>query len=139
MTKNVLITISGIRVTGEENEDIEMMIRGEYYLKNGKHYILYEEAVEGFSDTIKNVIKISPTGMDIMKKGAATTHMQFEKDKKILSCYSTPMGDLMVGVEAKNIRLDEQPDSLSVEVDYALDINYEHLSDCSIRVDVQSV
>ena len=32
----------------------------------------------------------------------------------------------------------EQPDSLKVNVDYSLDINYEHMSDCCILVDVQS-
>ncbi len=44
----------------------------------------------------------------------------------------------MVGIQANKIRIDEEPDSLKVDIDYSLDINYEHLSECSIRVDVQS-
>ena len=93
---------------------------------------------KGLEGTIRNVIKVSPSGMDIIKKGAANTHMQFEKDKKNLSCYVTPMGDMMVGIQASQIRIDEQPDSLTVDMEYSLDINYQHLSDCSIRLDVQS-
>ena len=139
MTKEVLITISGIHVMDDaEDADVEMMIRGDYYYKNGKHYILYDEVVEGLEGTIRNVIKVSPSGMDIIKKGAANTHMQFEKNKKNLSCYVTPMGDMMVGIQASQIRIDEQPDSLTVAMEYSLDINYQHLSDCSIRLDVQS-
>ena len=47
-------------------------------------------------------------------------------------------GDMVVGIQANRIKINEEPDSLLVNVDYSLDINYEHLSDCSIRLDVQS-
>lgn len=138
MTKDVLITISGVHTQDEEDSQVEMIVRGDYYQKDGKHYILYDETLEGFEGTVKNVIKVSPSGMDIIKRGVTTTHMTFEKDKKNLACYSTPMGELVVGVQANHIRIDEQPDNLKVDVEYSLDINYEHLSDCNIRVDVQS-
>ncbi|MGN0371884.1 MAG: DUF1934 domain-containing protein [Enterocloster sp.] len=139
MTKDVLITISGVQMMEDEDADVEMIVRGDYYRKNGKHYILYDEIMEGFRGKISNVIKISPDSMDIIKKGITNTHMQFEKNKKNLACYSTPMGDLVVGIQANRIRIDEQPDSLKVDVEYSLDVNYEHLSDCSIRLDVKSV
>ena len=138
MTKDVLITIRGVHTMDEEDNDVEMIVRGDYYQKNGKHYVLYEEVMEGFEGTVKNVIKISPSSMDIIKKGLANTHMQFEKNKKNLSCYTTPLGDMVVGIQANRIRVKEETDSLMVDVDYSLDINYEHLSDCTIRVDVQS-
>ena len=138
MTKDVLITISGVQMMEEDSSDVEMMIHGDYYQRNGKHYILYEEMMEGFEGTIKNVIKISPSSLDIMKKGVANAHMLFEKNKKNHSCYTTPMGDMVIGVQANRLKIDEQPDSLKVDVQYSLDINYEHLSDCTIRLDVQS-
>ena len=44
MTKDVLITISGIQtIDGEVNDPIETVTPGEYYFRNGKHYILYDE------------------------------------------------------------------------------------------------
>ena len=138
MTKDVLITISGIQMMDEEDSDVEMIVRGDYYQKNGKHYIRDEDGREGVEGKVKNVIKISQVGMDIIKKGIANTHMQFEKNKKNLSCYTTPLGDMVVGIQANKIKINEQPDKLKVDIDYSLDINYEHLSDCSIRLDVQS-
>ncbi|MFR1081199.1 DUF1934 domain-containing protein [Enterocloster sp.] len=138
MTKDVLITISGIQMMDEEDSDVEMIVRGDYYNRNGKHYILYDEIMEGFQGKVSNVIKISSNGMDIIKRGLANVHMQFQKIKKNLSCYNTPMGDMVVGIQANRIRIDENQDSLKVDIDYSLDINYEHLSDCSIRLDVQS-
>jgi len=65
----------------EEDSDVEMIVRGDYYQKNGKHYILYEEMMEGFTGKVKNVIKISPSGMDIIKKGIANPYRDAEKWK----------------------------------------------------------
>ena len=138
MTRDVLITISGIQMIDEDDSDVEMMVRGDYYQKNGKHYILFEEMMEGFEGKVKNVIKVSGRGIDIIKRGIANVHMQFEKNKKNLSCYTTPLGDMVVGIQANKIRINEEPDSLKVDIDYSLDVNYKHLSECSIRVDVQS-
>ncbi len=68
MTKDVLITIRGVHTMDEEDNDVEMIVRGDYYQKNGKHYVLYEELLEGFKEPVKNIIKITPTSMDITKR-----------------------------------------------------------------------
>ena len=53
MTKDVLLSISGLHydvagVTEEdENEPIEVITPAAYYFKNGKHYVIYDEVVEG--------------------------------------------------------------------------------------------
>ena len=138
MTKDVLITIRGVHTLDHEDNDVEMIIRGDYYQKNGKHYILYEEILEGAEERVKNVIKISPSSMAIIKKGVTNTRMLFEKNKKNLSCYSTPVGNLVIGIQANHFYVEEQENSIKVNVDYSLDINYEHMSDCRICVDVQS-
>lgn len=138
MTKDVLITIRGVHTLDHEDNDVEMIIRGDYYQKNGKYYILYEEILEGAEERVKNVIKISPSSMDIIKKGVTNSRMLFEKNKKNLSCYSTPVGNLVIGIQANHFYVEEQENSIKVNVDYSLDINYEHMSDCRICVDVQS-
>ncbi|MBT9776849.1 DUF1934 family protein [Clostridium sp. MCC353] len=138
MTKDVLISISGIQIADGDNSDVEMITTGDYFLKNGKHYIVYDEVMEGFDGTVKNTIKIHPGCLDIMKKGIANVHMVFEEDKKNIACYATPYGDMMVGINTNHISIDESEDKLKVRVDYSLDINYEHVSECNIVVDVQS-
>ena len=65
--------------------------------------------------------------------------MQFEKNKKNLSCYTTPLGDLMIGIQANRISIDEGENHLKIQVEYSLDINYQHASECNISVNVQSV
>lgn len=138
MTKDVIITISGMQIADGEDSDIEMITRGDYYQKNGKHYVIYDEVLEGFDGIIKNTIKIRDDGLDIIKKGIASVHMAFEKNKKNISCYATPFGEMMIGISTNQICIDENEDSLKVKVDYSLDINYEHVSECNITVDIQS-
>ena len=138
MTKDVLIKISGLQAMDGDSDDVEIITAGDYFQKNGKHYILYEEILEGAEERVKNVIKISPSSMDIIKKGVTNSRMLFEKNKKNLSCYSTPVGNLVIGIQANHFYVEEQENSIKVNVDYSLDINYEHMSDCRICVDVQS-
>ena len=138
MTKDVLITIRGVHTLDHEDNDVEMIIRGDYYQKNGKHYILYEEILEGAEERVKNVIKISPSSMDIIKKGVTNSRMLFEKNKKNLSCYSTPVGNLVIGIQANHFYVEEQENSIKVNVDYSLDINYEHMSDVRSCLEVQA-
>lgn len=139
MTKEVLISISGIQIMDGEDNDVELITAGNYYMKNGKHYILYDEVMEGFEGVTKNTIRITPGNMDITKKGVANVHMEFVENKKNLSCYATPYGDMMVGINTSQISISEAEDQLKVKVDYTLDINYEPVSKCNIIVNVQSL
>ena len=65
MTKDVLITISGIQtIDGEVNDPIETVTPGEYYFRNGKHYILYDEVQEGVLAKMKKQLKDKDTEED---------------------------------------------------------------------------
>lgn len=67
MTKDVFVSISGMHeeiaetpaVERDEAEAIEVVTPGSYYFRNEKHYIVYDEAVEGYSEMIRNRIKIT--------------------------------------------------------------------------------
>ena len=140
MTKDVLVKISGLQF-GEEIEDdepVEIITTGNYYKKNGKHYILYDEVQEGFDGVTKNVIKLNDDFMDVTKRGATNVHMMFEKNKKNLSDYSTPYGNLLVGINATDVKVSETEDNIDIKVDYKLEVNYEHLAECTITMSVMS-
>ena len=139
MTKDVLVKISGLQFAGEDDSDsIEVITSGTYYKKNGKHYVLYEEVMEGIDEITKNMIKIGKNSMEVTRKGPATTHMVFEKDKKNISYYYTPYGNLLIGIDAKEIHVDETDLDINVKVNYGLEINDEHMADCNITVNVKS-
>ena len=139
MTKEVLVSISGLQYAEElDSEPVEVITSGDYYKKNNKHYIIYDEVMEGFEGTTKNIIKLSDGYMDITKRGAANVHMMFEKNKKNVTYYYTPYGSLLIGIEATKIEMEETENDIHVTVDYALEVNYEHMADCKIKMNIKS-
>ena len=139
MTKDILVSIRGLQSMGEDqSEDLEVIIPGSYYKKGDKHYIKYDEVTEGMEGTTSNLIKLQENCMEVTKRGLTNTHMVFEEQKKNMTYYDTPFGNLLVGIAATNVSMKETEEQIDVKVNYALEINYEHLADCTIDVKVRS-
>lgn len=141
MTKDVVVSISGLQYEVSEEEAVEVISRGEYYYRNNKHFIKYEEMIDegGTPGPLVNcLLKISRDKIEMIKKGASNVHMIFEQGKSHMTFYSTPYGDLMMGVNTKSIEITEEDTSLIATLTYGLDINYEHLSDCVLSIKVYS-
>ena len=139
MTNEVLLTIAGLQlIDGDQEMPVEVVTAGNYYLRNGKHYILYDEVVEGCSGHIHNTVKIGEESLEVIKKGISNVHMVFEKNKKNLTYYATPFGNLTVGIMAHRIQIEESDTDIDVQVSYSLDVNDEYLADCSIQMNVKS-
>ena len=138
MTKDILVSISGLQVSPEmESDTVEVISPGEYYYRNDKHFVVYEEAIDGKTKTVKNMVKLSKDCVEVTKKGPARIHMIFEKNKKNISYYYTPFGNLQIGIDTQIIELDESDENIRAKVDYALEINSEHVANCHIVIDVK--
>lgn len=140
MTKEVLLTLRGLQFDQREEDagQVEMVTVGDYYKRNGKHYVVYEEITEGFSQPTKNRLKFSDHMLELSRNGLINVHMVFQENKKNLTNYNTPFGQILIGIDTKKIQIDEREDDIVVEVDYSLDVNYEFLSDCHIKIVVCS-
>lgn len=140
MTKDVIITIRGLQFVQDEEdmEPVEVVTTGEYYKKNGWHYLLFEEAVEGYEDTTHNVIKFREDHLEVRKKGLIQVHMVFEENKKTISFYQTPFGVMNMGIATTNIQVQEEQKHLELLVNYALDLNDNYVADCNIYLRVNA-
>ena len=120
MDKEVLIHVRGLQTMDAdgEQEPLEIVVPGQYYFRNGSHYLRYEEVMEDFAEPTVNYIKISRKGMEVRKKGVVNVHMVFEQGKK-------------------NMTLQESDGGLDMKVDYALDMNQEHVADCYLAIKAQ--
>ncbi len=139
MTKEVLLSLRGLQYqAGEDNDEIETITPAEYYNKNGNHYILYDEVTEGSEELIKNIIKFREDYLEVTKRGIVNVHMVFEEKKKNITNYVTPYGEIIVGVDTGRVHMTEEEERILVQVEYALDVNYVHMADCTINVDVRT-
>ncbi|MGN0414305.1 MAG: DUF1934 domain-containing protein [Agathobacter sp.] len=139
MTKDILLSIRGLQITEDTQKDtVEVISPGEYYFRNGKHFFLYEEAEEGKQEITKNIIKVTDDYMEVTKKGAVNVHMVFEKNKKNVTYYNTPFGSLLIGIDAYRVDVTQTPEEIEAYVEYALEVNNEHLANCRIRIKANS-
>lgn len=140
MTKDVLVSISGLQTAvndmeSNDDEPIEVFSAGTYYFKNGKHYVFFEEIAEGMQGVTKTQIKWKDTEViEVTKKGLSNTHMLFEKNKKNRCYYDTPFGKLNLGIFMSDMMVKVEEDEILVRAEYSLDVNYEPLADCTIRI-----
>ena len=142
MTKQVLISIKGLQFVendDEEMEAIELVTVGDYYCRNNKKYIKYEEEFEGIEGTAQNLIKIKEDVLEVSKKGAVDVLMVFEKEKKNISYYTTPYGTMQMGIATTGFDVKEKKDGLDIKVDYVLEMNEEYVADCVLQMSVASI
>ena len=142
MTKDVLVTVKGLQYSldgeGGDDQRIETITRGNYYLKNGKHYVTYEESPDG-SVNIKTMLKFDESFFELTRKGQYSVHMLFEEGKKNYTDYRTPFGNFVVGIDTSLIDIKEKEKEILLHIDYDMDMNYEHLAKCNIDVCIQNV
>ena len=138
MTKDILISIKGLQFEGpadnKHQENVELIVPGTYYEKNGTRYLVYEEEMDGVPEKIRTMLKLRPERVELSKSGAMAVSMVFEKGEKNLSRYNTPFGGLMVGIDTTDIKIIENDDDMNLEIYYHLDLNYEYFADCRVVV-----
>ena len=139
MDKDVWVSVAGLQFTGgTEGEKIEIMTPGNYYRKNNHHYVTYEEIIEGSDEVTKNIVRFDGDMISISKSGFTNVEMVFEKNKRNMTNYVTPYGSLLVGIDTDRIDIRESDDAINIDIDYALDINYDHLADCKIKMEIKN-
>ena len=108
MTKDVLIKITGLHFEegnreSVDNEEIQVLTKGEYYHRNGKNYLVYDEMLEGFDEVNHCRVKYSDDSFELLKKGSSNVHMVFQKGKKNQTYYQTPYGTMVIGLDTRDI------------------------------------
>lgn len=137
MTKEILLTLTGLQLFGEENEAVEIVTVGEYYKRGDRHYILYEEAVEGLSGHISNIVKIGENSLEVLKKGLTNTRMVLEKGKRHTCLYQTPYGELSLGFLGREIRIEESDRYIRVNAEYLLEISEKSMVECTMNLEIR--
>ena len=143
MKKNVKVSISGIQ-NNDNEETVEVVSVGEMLQRDDHICVSYEEAADNASGVdcqlVKSMLKVKPDQIEIIKKGAAQTHMVFIEDRDTISYYSTPFGELEVAIHTDRLERKERDNGFQILLEYALEITASHMSNCNvdIRVDYMS-
>lgn len=140
MTKDVLLSIKGLYAEDNEDADsVETLTPAEFYIKEGVYYIFFEEIMDDTTGVTKSRIKYSEKCFELTRRGEVSVHLLFEEGKKTLNTYQIPYGNLMVGLDTKHIHMTETTDEIKIVIEYAMEINYQQVSDNTIEITVKAV
>jgi uncharacterized beta-barrel protein YwiB (DUF1934 family) len=140
MTKEVLLSIKGLYTEDNEDADsIETLTPAEFYVKQGVYYIFFEEIIDDSTGITKSRIKYSDKCFELTRKGEISVHLVFEEGKKTLNTYQMPYGNLVVGLDTKHIQLKETEEEIKISIEYAMEINYQEVSQNTIEVVIKAV
>jgi uncharacterized beta-barrel protein YwiB (DUF1934 family) len=128
MTKDVLISIKGQDCTEGREEDIETIHSGQFFRKNDKVYIRYEEPVEGTGKKVNSMIKVGPEGVEMTMKGVVNSHMVFWPGRKITTCYEGPYGAMQMGIDTKQFDVSESEGAYELKLAYDMDCEGRYVS-----------
>ncbi|MCC8137234.1 MAG: DUF1934 domain-containing protein [Clostridiales bacterium] len=144
MTRDVVISIKGLYTVKDEegniDDSVEIFNPGKYCFRNGKHYAEYEEPADDDSSSKAGRTRITLRGhhLEVTRQGAVNTKMIFEEGVKNNCWYDTAAGSMFIGVDVKKMQVTESEELIEIFVDYALEANYEHLTDNSICIRIMA-
>ncbi len=124
------------------DETMETVYIGHYKQLAGKHIITYDEFFEeeGTSPSKStNLMKIDENSVQITKKGAITTKMQFEKGKKHLDMYQTPYGNFELAIQTEQLSIQITGQTIEAEISYYLSLNGAAVSKCNIHIEINGI
>lgn len=138
MKKEVIVSIKGIQVLeGNQDDSMEIVTVAEYYVRNNKHYITYEDWDDDYKASTKNLIKISDTQIEIQKRGIVSTNMSFKCGVSNKTYYQTPFGEFLIEIDTKDIDMDIQDTNIDISINYSLNINEQHIADNKIQLNIK--
>lgn len=141
MAQEVKLRIRGMQQDVDAVDKVEVVSVGQMYEEDGFICITYDEVVEeeenGVVQTVKNLLKIRDGQVEVLKEGPAESHMVFVPERTTYFYYSTPVGELEVGVFTYQIERIKTKTGFQLRMQYDLEINQTMVSRCNVNIVVE--
>lgn len=140
MKKDVWISIKGIQQIDDEKDTVELFTQGNFYRRNNSYYITYEESETTGFEGCKTTLKIEGENkITLIRSGLHRSHLIMENGERNLGHYGTDAGDMVIGVNTRQIKSGLSDQGGDLYFSYSLDINSSLLSENEVFVSVQDL
>ena len=123
--KKVWLSITGIVSDHHRNEDkMEFSTEGDMYKEKNISCLTYKESEVSGMEGTTTTVKVEGGKISVIRLGSVNSLMEFEEGKRNVTLYSTPYGDIAMGIFTKgvNIAYNDRKDPVNVKVDYAIEV-----------------
>ena len=141
MIKDVIIDIKTEQSLDGQSDSIEFTTDGRFGIKDGAYFLSYDESglldVEG---EIKTTLYLKPDNTVILqRKGSYNSRMVIEKGVRTNCFYSTPVGDLSLGIFGEKVVSNLNDNGGSIALTYLIDADAKLLSRNKVNISVREV
>ncbi len=138
MIKDVFININATQGIDDETENIELTTEGKFGIRDGQYFIKYSDG--GMLDdgkTVKTQIFIKNKDKFVLERsGAIVSRMIIEKEKRNTCFYSTPMGELVIGIFGEVLEADLTEHGGKIKLGYTIDSDLRMISRNTVNITI---
>ena len=141
MIKDVLISIKGTQGLEDNTDTVEFMTDGRFGINDGEYFISYDEsAMLDSGEEVKTYLYLkSDNSVIIQRNGAVKSKILIEEGKRNTSFYTTPYGNLTIGVFGEAIQHNLSVFGGEITLKYTLDTDLKLLSENTVNISVREV
>ena len=140
MIKDVIIDIKGFQGIDEQTDTIEFTTDGRFGIKDGEYFISYDEGqMMGDGTQVKTSLYIKPDSVVLQRNGSIKSRMIIEKGARNTCFYSTPHGNLVLGIYGDTIEYDLSEKGGKLSLKYNIDSDLKLVSKNSVDISVREV
>lgn len=137
-TKDVIISIEGFQTYEDtDNDDIRLVTEGKLTQQEDALDLSYEESALTGMEGTTTTFQIRGPRVTLLRTGTVCSQMVFEEGRRHLSLYSTPYGNLEVGVSTSKLRSTLSSAGGRLEIDYSIEIDHALAGRNTFRVSVK--
>jgi uncharacterized beta-barrel protein YwiB (DUF1934 family) len=133
MSKNVSIKLENVQklIDDQEKQQLNNNYQGEFYIKNEKLYLKYEDDAEGI-DGAQTIVKIDPERERVLllRQEPAAMKQDFVCGKKQEGYFKTAYGEIKMAVKTKRLEIEIGDNSGLIRINYQVflggELNAEH-------------
>ena len=140
MIKDVIIKVVGTQGIDGEEDTVELTTEGRFGINDGRYFLSYDEGQMLETGRVKTKIFInSPDSVVLQRSGDISSRMEIIKGERKSCFYSTPVGDICIGIYGENIELDLNEKGGSVNLVYTIDSDLKLISRNQVKITVKEV
>lgn len=138
MEKDVIISIRGTQdYSGTDPDTMELVTEGKLAVQDGALRLSYEESELTGMEGTTTVFQVEPEKVTLLRLGSVQSEMVFEEGRRHMSLYSTPYGNMEIGVRARRLNSTLELTGGWLEIDYDIEINHMLAGQSLFRIDVR--
>lgn len=125
--KTATIIVEG-RQLEIDSEPIIVVSKGTYKFQEDQCIIEYSEGEKESDRVVENKIVAHNDKVVVNRRGAITSIMEFERQKKTTLDYETEFGVIQMTIATNKISITKVEDGFNIEVEYNIEVNEEIIS-----------